>query len=985
MKSPTAVGTSSSSPQAAPHHPESKEADVPLSEMGDALQDPHNAGATHEKTAKAQGFFSTVKGLVKKYMAKGANYIDAPTCGLVAEGKKAFELKFCFGLHWGLPEFQAPPATLALPETAASFIANSVLLKCVQEIVTAPLRAALRVAKKGAKALALKLVAKIVGSALAVRDSVAPNHDESTEEHQSGHGHSHAGGHGHSDCDNPDSTELEKAQCASAAAEGQCHGTTHIHACADTISLVIGIFHFAPPIPPLRPTSHLTGLGLPIGIDYSMKSCGNAFVKALQAGVRKLIGAKSDPSAPENIAKQFNPKENQAAKNELAMQRLNNDQERNTEMMALGMCNPSCDKVDKFHAISVAIPGLMKGAGLAALIGGGTAGVSMLGGIKHDHGGGHGRRLLSHPPGAGSEGGDDHGAHEEYFMVETVFSVGPVWDAAMCFVKTIGSLFWGLAHSEQLRVCKDKCTYNAEVNDCPTFQEAKYTDAESGIVSNNKSQGQCVSTGKASEPTAGRCARCMAADNKCRFDTDCSSGYCSGNRMGIRDGRCLDHGLPAGSPCTRDVECKSHDCDGWYRGSGYKGACKADKAGLVALQCEEVTNDPSTRTGVAHKAGCPCYKSSDCLSRSCAGNMFGLGKGTCTAVGPARLEALDKMIAANKMAREEMIDHAARGLGCQPSNICCVKKGGMLASRDKCMNSKNDNVDILGFSEFKMRMYRGSRKIPKHLSCAGPDRSKSHNGHASSFYLKDRGTCQGSEFHRGECMCQQCPEGFEPIAFKEGEEQTRCCDAGVEMGKEHDCKITKCSSHTNTFDGVVLGFKEFTAFQGVVKKNTHGKTNYIKTHVGMGTHFHNVYVQIKVAQSNQRFYPSRILWSSSTDVRYLTPGLIKHRTIYPRHCNSKKGLQPRTDVGYNMEDLTIRIVTSCKRQRVDRRGDIVQEMSDDDILWRNHPYRPILTEKKGGLECSKDEHDLCFKAPDLATFADILRAMNGEKAPQTVC
>lgn len=564
-------------------------------------------------------------------------------------------------------------------------------------------------------------------------------------------------------------------------------------------------------------------------------------------------------------------------------------------------------------------------------------------------------------------------------MIETVFAVGPVYDAAMCFAKAVSNLIWGATHTDKVRVCKDTCNVTA---DCPEFKEPLYGNAEHGIQGTKMVRGQCVE---------GLCLKCRRGDEKCRFDTDCTSGFCSGNHMGMRDGRCLSRNLPVGAPCVRDTECKSHICAGWYRGHGYKGSCKmrkfANKTKRAVAQAAMGCSVPGTHQ---KPAGCDCVYNKQCKSKSCAGNKFGLAVGTCTTVGP-------KVLAELETAAEALNVTTVKEMQCQPPKICCVANSkdqrsksakfiSMFSSKKSREKKKTSSADFVAeqcatTDNTNTQLRDGSTAtpstIPANMHCYGPVEDKKHTGDKWS----DTAVCTPRQYAAGECICQQCPQGFLPIAFDNEAAAHKCCPM-AEVGGQPNLKATsimgdgvsecgheergkhECFNHTNAFDDLVNRVDERRGFRGKVTKNM-ANSVFSKPKLL----WHEVYLQVNIMPSGQlrQYRPSNLVWSSKGKGDPTKPLVsdLSHLSLSPNPACTA-GQADFTKVTYHITDKTVKIEESCKNKAP---GNSYQE---------HFEVSAVTT-------VPNCHTGLCFKTDDMGTFIDLVQTFNGAKEPQAAC
>jgi hypothetical protein len=256
----------------------------------------------------------------------------------------------------------------------------------------------------------------------------------------------------------------------------------------------------------------------------------------------------------------------------------------------------------------------------------------------------------------GDAAGTSAGSHNHHltadFGFETVVAFGPLWEAGGCFAVGVKNLFMSAAsfvHARSNAVCKDECTSDTECEgSSPLVYDYTGATGNGRAVGTKKAQSTCMPTAgflsrinpvstpgrrKAQQelsvaqaeldpenaaPVKGTCIRCRGPGSICRYNTDCVSGTCVGNRFGMRDGKCTDSGRLPGASCKRDNECEgSATCRGAYRGYG---VCSKKLEDMQACGAE---------TG--KEAGCLCSSSSQCASNNCAGSSYNkiLGRGAC--------------------------------------------------------------------------------------------------------------------------------------------------------------------------------------------------------------------------------------------------------------------------------------------------------------------------------------------------------------------
>merc|ERR1711865_990223 len=149
----------------------------------------------------------------------------------------------------------------------------------------------------------------------------------------------------------------------------------------------------------------------------------------------------------------------------------------------------------------------------------------------------------------------------------------------------------------------------------------------------------------------------------------------------------------------------------------------------------------------------------------------------------------------------------------------------------------------------------------------------------------------GDQFYAGHCLCYQCPDGYEAVAFTETEKQAGCCDASKPSGIEnaYDCigNTKQCLAATSTYDGLVLAPNEFTAFQGKVTKHfseTH-KNPLNPLGVRVGSDHKDIFMQIKVHEINYIRTPSRLIWGKHANTKGVGLADLRHQDLYDYGCN----------------------------------------------------------------------------------------------------
>lgn len=209
--------------------------------------------------------------------------------------------------------------------------------------------------------------------------------------------------------------------------------------------------------------------------------------------------------------------------------------------------------------------------------------------------------------------------------IETIFSFGPVWQAVSCFLKGLQNLFqgfralWSKSKRDEMRVCKGECDLTApQERACDKPQNKIQVMAYDQDTSQfdklvTRYPERCVATNPA-KGQKGLCLNCKGPGSACRYDTDCVSGWCMNNRLGLKDGTCSDIDLPPGVPCNGDAECAgTSSC---RRAAMSRGSACSAAPEDVEQRCPE--GSP------AAVAGCPCSRDAECRSNYCIGG-FGLG------------------------------------------------------------------------------------------------------------------------------------------------------------------------------------------------------------------------------------------------------------------------------------------------------------------------------------------------------------------------
>jgi len=165
---------------------------------------------------------------------------------------------------------------------------------------------------------------------------------------------------------------------------------------------------------------------------------------------------------------------------------------------------------------------------------------------------------------------------------------------------------------------------------------------------------------------------------------------------------------------------------------------------------------------------------------------------------------------------------------------------------------------------------------------AGSKKKKANNLRDNMY---EQASCSHDQFYAGHCLCYQCPDGFEAVAFTETEKQAGCCDASKPSGLEnaYECLGNKdqCLKATSTYDGLVLAPSEFTAFQGKVTKH------YSETFAGMrlGSKHKDIFMQIKVHEINGIRTPSRLIWGKHANIVGVKLADLRHQDLYDYGCN----------------------------------------------------------------------------------------------------
>ncbi len=112
----------------------------------------------------------------------------------------------------------------------------------------------------------------------------------------------------------------------------------------------------------------------------------------------------------------------------------------------------------------------------------------------------------------------------------------------------------------------------------------------------------------------------MPENSVCWSDAECDSGYCRDNWSGLQKGKCFNR-RKAGSSCEYDGDCLN-------------GACaRPTAADNAPLQCCP-SGKSGMYGGYYYCLGMPdgstCWSDAECKSGTCKGNWYGLQRGTCT-------------------------------------------------------------------------------------------------------------------------------------------------------------------------------------------------------------------------------------------------------------------------------------------------------------------------------------------------------------------
>jgi hypothetical protein len=154
----------------------------------------------------------------------------------------------------------------------------------------------------------------------------------------------------------------------------------------------------------------------------------------------------------------------------------------------------------------------------------------------------------------------------------------------------------------------------------------------------------------------------MPDDNACFSDAMCKSGICAGNDGGNAKGTCASE-LPAGSKCTKNIECTNRACGRREAGTENLVCCPSGETGLYAA-FDYCTKMPD---------GSTCLSDAMCKSGICSGNSGGVAKGTCSSLLPAGSECTKNVECTNgACGRSE----ASAGVStCCPSGVTDLYAG----------------------------------------------------------------------------------------------------------------------------------------------------------------------------------------------------------------------------------------------------------------------------------------------------------------------